>query len=137
VDRIYTEVQYFNNVSSMKHGTCKLVVPDGTRLSESQAHYLLGVSRYVELKKTIKVGTRNVPDKKVFMVFPSTAQITLKTVFPMVDDLTKDVKLYIDYKDFVGSINGRCVARNDDMPSDILEFSIEPQIFECFETEAE
>jgi len=137
VNRVCTDVQNFNNVSSLKHGTIKLIVPSGTRLSEEQAHYMMSVSRYVEVKKTVKVETRNVPEKKEFMVFPSNAQVTFKCIFPVTDDLTRDVRFYIDYEDFARSVNGRCVARSDEMPTDILDYTIDPQVFECFETESE
>jgi len=137
IDRVFTEPQSFNNLSSMKHGICKLIVPSSVRLSETQAHYMIPVSRYVEIKKQLKVGTRNAPDRKHFMVFPSNANVVFKCAFPVTDDPTRDVKLYIDYNDFVRSPNGRCVARNDEIPAEILDFSVEPQVFECFVTETE
>ena len=137
VHRINTESLTLSGITSSKHGTLKLVAPKGTRLSESQVHYTLHVTRCVEMKKKVKVDVRNVPDDRTLMVFPSTAEVTFLCPFPMDEDPSGSIRLYIDYEEFVLSLNGRCVARTEELPENILSYEIEPQIFECFETSAE
>lgn len=133
VDMVFTETVSKDNVSSGIHGVIPLQEIAGVRLSESEVEYVLEVSRFVEIKTTVKLQTRNVPSGKILSVFPSTAEVIYRCEFPIGVDPSGKVTMYIDYEDFVGSINGRCVPVPDGLPSGVLDYSIEPQVFDCFE----
>lgn len=133
VDMVFTETISKDNISSGIHGEVPLQRIAGVRMSESEVEYSLVVSRFVEVKTTVKIQTRNVPAGKSLSVFPSTAEVVFRCEFPIGVDPADKVSLYIDYKDFSGSINGRCVPVTDGLPSGVLDYSIEPQVFDCFE----
>lgn len=137
IDKVYTEQLALSGVSTPKHGTLKLIAPKGTRLSDTQIHYSIDVTRCVEIRRDFKVEVRNVPSDRRLMVFPSTAYVELLCAFPVDPDPTPAITLYIDYDDFANSLNGRCVARTDELPANVISITVDPQIFECFETPAE
>ena len=41
----------------------------------------------------------------------------------------------IDYEDFASSISGRCVPRVRTLPSGVLDYRVEPAVFDCIETD--
>lgn len=134
IDRVYTETIKLESLSSVAHGVAKLEVPKGNvRLSAQEISYSLDVSRYVEISKDVKVGIRNVPAGMDLSVYPSEAHVVFKCAFPMTFDPTDRVSFYVDYNDFAGSINGRCVPRVNGLSEDVLDYSIDPQVFECIE----
>lgn len=134
IDRVYTETIKLESLSSVAHGVAKLEVPKGNvRLSAQEVSYSLDVSRYVEISKDIRVGMKNVPAGKDMSVYPSEARVVFKCEFPMTFDPTERVSFYVDYNDFSNSINGRCVPRANGLSEGILDYVIEPQVFECIE----
>lgn len=137
IDRIYTQPLTLDNVSASRQGSVPLMVPEGMRLSDSQSHYTIPVSRFVEIRKNVRMSVRGVPASKELLVFPSTAEVTFRCAFPVNGDITENVQFYIDYQEFASSINGRCMARFDEIPEGILDYSVTPEIFECLESEKE
>lgn len=134
IDRVYTETVKLENLSSVAHGVARLEVPRGNvRLSAQEVSYSLEVSRYVEISKDVSIGLRNVPAGKDLSVYPSEAHVVFKCSFPMTFDPTDRVTFFLDYNDFAKSINGRCVPRVNGLTEGILDYSIEPQVFECIE----
>lgn len=134
IDRVYTESIKLESVSHVSHGVAKLEPPKGSvRLSEQEVSYSLDVSRFVEISKDVVVGVRNVPAGKDLSVYPSEARVVFKCAFPMTVDPTDNVTLYVDYNDFASSINGRCVPHANGISDTILDYSVEPQVFECIE----
>ena len=134
IDRVYTETVKLESLSSVAHGVAKLELPRGNvRLSAQEVSYSLEVSRYVEISKEVKIGLKNVPAGRDLSVYPSEARVVFKCAFPMTFDPTDRVTFYVDYNDFAGSINGRCVPRVNGLSEGILDYTIEPQVFECIE----
>ncbi len=133
VDMVFTETISKDNVSSGVHGIIPLRSLPGVRLSESEVEYTLAVSRFVEVKTTVRIQTRNVPSGKRLSVFPSTAEVIYRCEFPVGANPAEKVSMYIDYEDFAGSINGRCVPVPEGLPPGVLDYSMEPQVFDCFE----
>lgn len=133
IDKIQTELIQMSNVSSSKSGAVKFDVPKGLRLSESAAAYSLDVTRYVEVTKTVKVAVRNVPSGRSLSVYPSSAEVAFRCAFPMTSDRTDEVTVYVDYEDFAGSINGRCIAKWSSLPAGVIGCTVTPEIFECIE----
>lgn len=134
IDRVYTETIKLESLSSVAHGVVKLESPRGNvRLSAPEVSYSLDVSRFVEIARNVKISTRNVPAGKDLSVFPSEAKVVFRCVFPMTSDPTERVSFHVDYHDFASSINGRCVPKVEGLSNDIIDYSIEPQVFECME----
>ncbi|MBR3013114.1 MAG: hypothetical protein IKH60_07375 [Bacteroidales bacterium] len=134
IDRVVTEAITLQNLSSGAHGMARLEAPKGgIRLSVSEVSYALDVTRYVELHREVKVGTRNVPAGRDLTVYPSVVDVVFRCVFPLAYDPTEGVSFYVDYNDFASSINGRCVPRDSGLPSSVIDYSVEPKVLECIE----
>ena len=134
IDRVVTEAITLQNLSSGAHGMARLEAPKGgIRLSVSEVSYALDVTRYVELHREVKVGTRNVPAGRDLTVYPSVVDVVFRCVFPLAYDPTEGVSFYVDYNDFASSINGRCVPRDSGLPSSVIDYSVDPKVLECIE----
>jgi len=133
VDEVYTSTISLDDIHSNVHGQAKLEVPGGTRLSRQDVGYSFEVSRYVELQTTVPIVSRGVPGGLALRVYPSSATLTFKSVFPIISDPEGLVGAYVDYGEFARSITGRCVVRTDDLPRGIISCTVDPQVVECVE----
>ena len=133
IDRIFTRPLELKNLKNDAHGEINLDVPSGLRASERAVSYSLPVTRYVEVSSEIRIEVINLPADKFLSVYPSTARVVFKCVFPLSVDPTRNVSLYVDYEEFAQSINGRCVPRISGLPSSVIDYTVEPQIIECME----
>ena len=119
------------------HGKLRLETPSGVRLSHEECVYSLEVTRFVELRSEVHIGTRNVPASVDLAVLPSTATVVYRCIFPTATDPTAKAKFYIDYNDFAGSLSGRCVARCEELPNNVIDYTISPEVFDCLVKTAE
>ena len=134
VDRVLTETLTLPNLSSSAHGIVRLEPPHGgARMSVNEVSYSMNVTRYVEVKREVKVGTRNVPAGRELTVFPSVVDVVFRCAFPLATDPTEKVSFYVDYDEFSRSINGRCIPRDDGIPGNIIDYTIDPGVLECIE----
>lgn len=131
IDHILTRSFELRDVRSSVHGSVRLEVPSGLRLSVREASYSMEVARYIEIKADVHIGTRGVPSRQELMVLPSTATAVFRCVFPTGADPTKDVDFYIDYSDFVSSRSGRCVASCSALPDNVISCHLTPEVFDC------
>ena len=131
IDRVLTKPVELSEIDADVHGTVKLDVPRGLRLSDEVVKYSVDVSRYVELRSEVKIQTRNVPSGQSLSVLPSTAEVVFRCAFPVSVDPSKTADFYVDYKDFSVSLTGRCVAKCDNMPSGVIDWSISPEVVDC------
>lgn len=131
VTKILTKPVDLSLLSSSVHGTVKLDVPAGLKLSEQEVIYYQDVTRYVELRSEVKIKTVNVPDGMKMNSLPSSAEVVLRSVFPVPEDPFRDLDLYVDYQEYLGSINGKCMIHSNPLPSWIISCSIEPQFTDC------
>ena len=81
----------------------------------------------------VNVTARNVPPGVKLSVFPSTAKVVYKCSFPLSHDPSDVVSFFIDYHDFEKSIGGRCIAQSSSIPEGVIEYSIDPEVFDCVE----
>ena len=93
------------------------------------------VSRYVELRSELPVSVRNAPGGHHLDVFPSRATVVLHCIFPVGRDPFESFELFIDYEDFASSLSGRCVPRVRELPRGVLDYRVEPAVFDCIETD--
>ncbi|MBR1406964.1 MAG: hypothetical protein IJ578_08560 [Bacteroidales bacterium] len=133
VDRVYTRPFTLEDLRVSAHGRVRLE-ETGLRLSVNSVDYALEVSRYVEIRADIPVGSRGVPAGRSLIIYPSVAQVSFKCAFPVTVDPTDNAHFYIDYQDFTHSLGGMCIPRCDDLPAGILDYTIEPQVFDCVES---
>lgn len=135
VDHVSTVQVFFDDVHETQHGVLRLRRIKGLRFSDGQVAYELPVSRYVEIRSELPISVRNAPAGRHLDVFPSRATVILHCTFPVVHDPFEDFELFIDYADFASSLSGRCVARVPDLPRGVLDYRVEPTVFDCIETD--
>ena len=134
VDRVFTEAFKLQNLSTSTAGVARIERTKGVRLSESEVHYSINVTRYVEIEKEISVTAVNVPPDKEMMIYPSRAAVIFKCVFPLISDVG-DAVFQIDYEDYIVSRSRKCIPYPGFLPDGVLDYEIIPEIFECVLTE--
>ena len=137
IERVVTRPIVHNDLRKSVHGMVKLEPVAGVRMSEEKVAYSLEVTRFVELSGQIRVELRNVPAGRRFSAYPSSVEVRLDCTFPMQEDPLDQITVYVDYRDFAGSLTGRCVVHCDDLPEGVLSCRIEPQVCDCVETVSE
>jgi hypothetical protein len=135
VDRIFTSSLNLYDVHENRHGTLRLGKIKGVRLSEEEVHYTMTVSRYVEISVNLPVEVWNAPAGRRLQVYPSSADVVFRCVFPVSKDPTESVRLYIDYEDFLSSLNGRCIPKALSLPPGVIDYYVFPEVFDCILTE--
>ena len=75
----------------------------------------------------------NLPAGRQLQVFPPTASVVMRCAFPLKKDPLSSFKLYVDYRDFTASLSGRCAPRTLRLPSGVLEYQVDPEVFDCVE----
>lgn len=133
VEKVTTPRLVLIDLDQSQNGVLKLNVPEGVRLSTDQVSYEIPVSRYVELQATLPVRVRNVPAGRQLQVYPPNAKVVLRCVFPIAKDPLASFKLYVDWRDFSNSLTGRCAPRVPSLPPGVLEYRVEPEVFDCVE----
>ena len=133
-ESIRTRPLELTGVSSSRTGTLELEHPRGVRLSHESVSYELDVTRYVELRRTVKVQARGVPAGHTLDIYPSTAELVIRTEFPSNGSPEDRVYPYVEYGDFNVSRTGRCVARIGGLSPAVLSCTSEPETFDCLES---
>ena len=135
VDHVSTSQVFLDDVHDAQHGVLKLRRVKGVRFSDQEISYELPVSRYVEMRSELPVSVRNIPGGRHLDVFPSRATVILHCTFPVGRNPFESFELFIDYEDFAKSLSGRCVARVAELPRGVLDYRVEPAVFDCLETD--
>ena len=106
----------------------------GIRCSAEKITYSIEVVRYVEIEADMPVSIRNVPPGKRLTVYPGTVKVFFRCAFPVTVSPQERVHFYIDYNDYLNSLSGQCVVKNDGMPVGVIGFTVDPEVFECIES---
>ena len=133
IEKVTTPRLSLNDVHESRHGVLRLNGIPGVRFSVEEVSYELPVTRYVELRSTVPVEVWNAPAGHQLQVFPATAEVVLLCSFPLAKDPLPEFKIYLDYKDFAASITGRCAPRVHRLPAGVLEYRVQPEVFDCVE----
>ena len=133
VERVTTGRLFLSDIASSQHGLLKLNPIKDVRLSADEVSYELPVSRYVELSANVNLEVWNVPAGSSLQVYPPTAQVYLRCAFPIAKDPLSTLRLYIDWRDFSSSLTGRCVPHVMRLPTGVLSYRVEPEVFDCIE----
>ena len=133
IESVLTKPFYLRDLRVSAHGRVRLE-STGLRLSDNTVDYSLEVSRFVEITADLPVEGRGVPAGRSLIIYPSVAQVSFKCAFPVTVDPTVTAHIYIDYQDFVSSLGGKCLPHVDALPPGILDYSVEPEVFDCVES---
>ena len=135
VDHVSTAPLFLDDVHESQHGSVRLRRIKGVRFSDEEVSFELPVSRYVEMRADLTVNAVGVPAGRHLQVFPSKATVIVLCTFPVVHDPFESFEIHVDYKDFTSSLSGRCVARTSQLPRGVLDYRVEPAVFDCIETD--
>ena len=133
IEKVSSARLVMTDLHTSQHGILKLEEIPGVRMSKTEVSYEVPVSRYVELRTTVPVEVWNVPAGHQLQVFPPTASVVMRCAFPLKKDPLASFKLYVDYRDFSASLSGRCAPRTLRLPSGVLEYQVDPEVFDCVE----
>ena len=133
VNAISTRTIERSDIKGSLHGEVALVAPDGVRVSDDAVSWSVDVSRYVELETEMPVIARNVPAGTGFSIYPNRVKVVFRCVFPVVSDPTSTAVCYVDYREFAGSLTGRCIIHCDNLPGGVISCSVQPEVAECVE----
>ncbi|MBQ8499777.1 MAG: hypothetical protein IJV84_01425 [Bacteroidales bacterium] len=131
IDRVYTSPVKVYDLSEDLIGVVDIEKIRGVRMSASEAHFAMDVSRYVELVHTFPVTVVNVPADKRLNTYPASVTATFRCAFPMVKDPAESVSFYVDYDDFATSRNGKCPVYMTQKPKGLITYEIQPSMLEC------
>ena len=130
IDKVMTTPIKHSSLSSDIQGVARLEKIKNVRMSVSEVHYLLDVSRYVEMKMTLPVTAANVPADKRLIPFPSRAEVILRMAFPLEID-PEGLELKVDYNDFISSLSGVCTLELVGETKGLISYEIEPAAVNC------
>ncbi|MCF0175865.1 MAG: hypothetical protein HUJ94_03430 [Bacteroidales bacterium] len=131
VNEVKTERLFRTDVCSSIHGTTSLRKIQGLRFSETQVGYSMTVTRFVEVPTEVKVSTRNVPEGRTLGVYPSSVTVLVRCPFPMTSDLTRGIRVYVDYRDYVQSLSGKVQCKVVNVPSGVISCSLPVEYVSC------
>ena len=131
IDKVFTEIIRHTSLSSDVQGVVRLEKIRNVRLSAEEVHYLIDVTRYVEVSRTVPVKVVNVPSDKKLQVFPSTVTVKSKFSFPLSGDGYENVEAVVDYEEYDKSISGKCTVRLSESPSGLISYEIDPVAVNC------
>lgn len=133
IDRVFTEPIKHSDLSSSVQGLVRLEQSPELRYSIDDVHYKLDVRRFVEIVTTLPVSAINVPSDKKMVIYPSSAEVRIKCIFPLEDDPLDGLALYVDYGDFLNSLSGKCQVRIMGAPRGLIAYDVEPVAVNCFQ----
>ncbi len=131
IDKVFTNHIKYTSLSSDIQGVVNLESIRNVRMSADKVHYILDVTRYVEISKTLQVNVVNVPGDKVLKVLPSLASVSAKFTFPLVDGNYENLELQVDYNDYVNSLSGKCPVKLASSPKGLISYEVEPVAVSC------
>ena len=134
IDKVFTEPMSLDGLSNSVHGMARLEKIKGVRISDDAVSYAMDVSRYVEIKASMPVYSRNVPKGKNLIIYPSNADVTFRCVFPVSSNPSERARIVIDYQNFEQSLKGQCLASVESLPAGVIDWKVEPAVFDCLES---
>ena len=131
LEKVHTEHIDLDNISSSVQGIAGIEQIDGIRMSDTDVHFYLDVTRFVEVGARMPVTVRNLPLDKELICYPSYMDVRFVCTFPQMSDPKENVSLYVDYEEYLSSSNGECVLHTTDLPAGVLRVLIDNPIVEC------
>jgi len=131
IDKVITHPVKRTDLDADIQGVVPIEKIRNVRISSSEVHYSLDVTRYVEMKVKLPVAAHGLPKDKDMILLPSTVEALVKCSFPLVADPSDEIGLYVDYEDFQNSISGKCPVRTSALPKGVIECDVRPIYVEC------
>ncbi len=131
IDKVFTEHLKYTSLASDIQGVVRLKNIRDVRMSVSEVHYLLDVTRYVEITETLPVKIVNLPSDKGLQVFPSSAVVSAKLSFPLDGSGYDDIELQVDYEDYLKSLSGKCPVKLANAPKGLISCEVDPVAVSC------
>lgn len=131
IKSVYTSPVKHSDVSEDIHGVVPLKKLQGLRLSADEVHYSMDVRRYVEIAQTVQVDPVNVPPDKEMIVFPSSVDVVMRCIFPLMADPYENLRFEADYAEFASSLSGKCQVIASQLPKGVISYTIEPSAVGC------
>ncbi len=126
IDKVFTNHIQFSSLTSDIQGVAKIEGVRNVRMSAEEVHYMLDVTRYVEISKTLPVKVVNLPAGKGLQIFPSTATVSAKFSFPLTDNGHENMELMVDYNDYAESLSGKCPVKLVSEPKGLIYYEVSP-----------
>lgn len=126
IDKVFTEPIKHANLSSDIQGIVRLEKIRNVRFSAEEVHYILDVTRFVEMSATLPVKVVNVPADKKVQIFPSAVRVITKFAFPLSGDENEALEAQVDYNDYQNSLSGKCEVRIAEPPKGMISFEADP-----------
>ena len=130
IDKVITEPIKHSSLSADVQGVINLEKIKDVRISTSEVHYLLNVSRFVEVTMTLPVTVENVPADKKLIPFPSKADVVMKLAFPL-EIQPEGLELKVDYNDFISSLSGACPLTLTGNTKGLISYEAHPVAANC------
>ena len=130
IEKVLTEPIKHASLSSDVQGVCRLEKIKDVRMSVSEVHYILDVSRYVEMRMTLPVTVDNVPSDKRLVTYPSKAEVVMKLSYPLEGE-PEGLELKADYNDFISSLSGTCRLNLKGDAKGLISYEVEPVVVNC------
>ncbi len=131
IDRVLTDHIKYTSLSSDIQGMVDLEGIRNVRMSVDEVHYLLDVTRYVEISRTLPINVINLPMDKKLQTLPSLAKVSAKLTFPLVDGEYGNLELVVDYNDYVNSLSGKCPVKLISASSGVISYEVDPVAVSC------
>ncbi len=109
----------------------KLEPIKNVRMSDSEVRYIMDVTRYVEITRTLPIRIVNVPADKNLQIFPSQATVTMYVVYPVKNYDYENIRLQLDYNKYIASVSGKCPIELAEVPDGIISYDINPIAISC------
>ena len=132
IDKVYTSPIRYADLSEDVQGVVRIEKVKGLRMSEDDVHYSLDVTRYVEVNTSVPVQTNGLPVGKEMLILPSSVDVTLKCVFPLMADPLAGLSFAVDYDSFINSLSGRCEVKPVSLPKGVIGYEVHPPVIGCF-----
>jgi len=130
VDGVLTSKAVKVGLDREQNGVLKLNKLKGLRLSDESVRYYANVVRYVDISLNATVTIDNKPSDKVLVVVPPVVSARISCPFPYAEDPTSTAVLYVDYKDYLKSLSGKCPVKLRNVSGEVLDFETEPAYVE-------
>lgn len=132
VTEVTTSGITYNSLNHSVQGYVTPVQQRDLRIDADKIHYSLRVERYVELERTVPVGTTHVPSGKTMIVLPSQVKVTYRVPFGMQKDAQSDgLSVAVDYRDFANSRSSKMIPSVTYPSAEVFSYSLDPKMVDC------
>ena len=127
---LYTQPVEYKNLSKDIDRTLRLEGIEDLQTEVREVRLQIGVERYTESHKTVRVEIRNLPGDLRMRLFPSSIDVTFGVGLSQYDAVTDtSFQFYVDYNEVAKSPNSLTVHRGKS-PRHIKDFKFSPEAVE-------